>query len=67
MSKQKKGPTEQEVTALAARAQCSPKTARKALERGVDSIRGEVLKGRLRDALRAQFAAARELARLLLK
>jgi hypothetical protein len=52
MTKQKpKPPSEQEVIALAARAQVALRTARRAIVEGVDAIRGEVVRARLRAAM----------------
>ena len=41
-------PTQEAILTLAAKAQCSPATARKALMFGVDKIRGAFLQARLR-------------------
>jgi hypothetical protein len=46
-----KAPPKATVTLLALRAQCSEATARKALAEGVDAIKGEYLRERLRAAL----------------
>lgn len=47
----KKGPTPGEVVALAAAAKVDPRTAKRALVDGVEGIRGEVVRERLRAAL----------------
>ena len=47
----KSRPPKATVTLLALRAQCSEATARKALTEGVDAIKGEYLRERLRAAL----------------
>lgn len=49
-----KRPTEQEVIALAARAQVALRTARRAIVEGVDAIKGEVVRERLRAAMKSQ-------------
>lgn len=49
--KKERGPTEQQVIALAAKAQCTLRTARRALVDGVEKIRGDVLRARLRRAM----------------
>ena len=45
-------PTRAEVLDVAARAQVDPRTARKAMTQGVESVKGEAARERLRAALR---------------
>jgi hypothetical protein len=48
----KHNPSEQEVIALAARARVALKTAKRALVEGVNKIKGEEVRKRLREAMR---------------
>jgi DNA-binding transcriptional regulator YhcF (GntR family) len=52
MKKTQPSPSVKDVRELAARAECSENTARKALTEGVDAIRGENLRNRLREAMK---------------
>ena len=52
MAKARPEPTVKEVRELAARANCDERTARKALTKGVESIRTRDVKERLREAMR---------------
>jgi hypothetical protein len=48
----KRAPTQREIIALAAAANVDPRTAKRALVHGVEAIRGEEVRARLRAAMK---------------
>lgn len=55
-TKSKNEPSEKEVLELAAKAQVDPRTARKALTKGVEALRNRFLKERVREAMKVRLS-----------
>jgi hypothetical protein len=54
MARAKTEPTKTQILTLAIEAQVDPRTARRAIVYGVDNIKGEVVRERLRKAMRTR-------------